>query len=750
MNHAGDMNRKLRRKQSRSKTITRRAGVTYLTVAGVLGGSLGIAGPAYAAADYNPTTCDQLEVALGQLATNGGSLVANIDTDLEPTCYVENKYTDDYDFNFGKTATITGPASGELVIEFEGASSRGFMAVSPSGDDEENVLTIRNLTLKSVARIESLVGSFSGADLVINNTRFIDSDFSLSAISAQGQNVTVTDSDFVDLTSLDYGAAIYGRENTSLTVTGSSFNDVESDKAGGAIYAENHGSISISNSSFTNVQSNENGGAIFVEYGDSLTVSNSSFTNVVGNNGGSIYVEGTEDVTVSETQFTNSRAIYGGGSLSINGTKEFSVESSAFTTNSAFVSDLDGTTASVEGGAISYASAESNATPSVIDSNFSNLKSSMGGAIYNFGATNSTFAVAGNTFHNLDTIGGNGGAIYGVEGELLVTDSTFSDLTSTDQGGAIFSEGSLTVSGSSFFENSSVAFGGAISSASTSIDNSTFVNNSASNGAAFSSFSEGSIVSNSTFLNNGDSDSGSIASDFTYFFGNIMANESAGVKAIAEGYEFNFDLGANLYTDDSVIFTDPISEGEGASKLVEFDDLKLSALALNQTSPVNAGTTKTVAIGADSVAKDYYSATSAGINPTGKDVGNDIEFDTRIASLDQRGVARQPSIARLDVGAYEAGDDPEPTPSETAEPTPSETAEPTPSETAEPTPSETAEPTPSETAEPTPSETAETTDTETLAETGLENQTSFLGLIGIGLAAILGASVGLVRRRRKV
>jgi LPXTG-motif cell wall-anchored protein len=458
----------------------------------------------------------------------------------------------------------------------------------------------------------------------------------------------------------------------------------------------------------------ESGGAIFVEFGDSLTVSNSSFTDVVGSNGGSIYVDATEDVTVSETQFTNSRAIFGGGSLSINGTKEFSVAGSTFTTNSAFVSNLDGTTASVEGGAISYASAESNATPSVIDSNFSNLKSSMGGAIFNFGAANSTFAVAGNTFHNLDTIGGNGGAIYGVEGELLVTDSTFSDSTSSQEGGAIFSEGSLTVSGSSFFENSSVAFGGAISSASTSIDNSTFVDNSASNGAAFSSFSEGSIISNSTFLNNGDSDSGSIASDFTYFFGNIMANDSADVNAIAEGYESNIDLGANLYTDESVLFMDPISEGEGASKLVEFDNLKLSELlALNTTQPVNTGATKTVAIGADSVARDFYSATSAGINPTGKDVGTSIEFDTRIASLDQRGVARQPSIARLDVGAYEAGEatDPEATDPDTIDP--------------------------------------ETTASETLADTGLDTETSYLALLGLGLAAIFGGSVGLLRRRTK-
>jgi len=209
-------------------------------------------------------------------------------------------------------------------------------------------------------------------------------------------------------------------------------------------------------------------------------------------------------------------------------------------------------------------------------------------------------------------------------------------------------------------------------------------------------------------LNNGDSDSGSIASDFTYFFGNIMANDSADVNAIAEGYESNIDLGANLYTDESVLFMDPISEGEGASKLVEFDNLKLSELALNTTQPVNTGATKTVAIGADSVARDFYSATSAGINPTGKDVGTSIEFDTRIAALDQRGVARQPSVNRLDVGAYEAGEATDP---EATDP--------------------------------------EATSSETLADTGLDTETSYLALLGLGFAAIFGGSVGLLRRRTK-
>ena len=86
--------------------------------------------------------------------------------------------------------------------------------------------------------------------------------------------------------------------------------------------------------------------------------------------------------------------------------------------------------------------------------------------------------------------------------------------------------------------------------------------------------------------------------------------------------------------------------------------MKLSALALNTTGLINTGKTKTVAIGAGSIARDYYSATSAGINPTGLNIPEGSPaFDSRLATLDQRGVAR-PTGTRIDVGAFEYGEDP--------------------------------------------------------------------------------------------
>lgn len=700
------MNRKQRRKQSRSKTITRRAGVTYLTVAGVIGGTLGVAGPAYTAVVTSSTAddCDDLEAQLHAMATSGGSVVA----DFEATCNWGNFVAGTFKFDFAKSVSITGPASGGLIIDFTETAARGFRAKTPSDPDTENILTVSNLTFTQTAdaidKIDSFIGSESGAELVINNTKFINTDLEYSAIRAQGGEVSVTNSVFEDLTSQEVGTAIDLNGASSLTVAGSTFKDIVSVGHGGAIFGDSQDSLSIDSSSFINVTSGGNsGGAIYVDGGDLLAVSDSSFTDVAGNSGGSIYVEGTNVVTVIGTQFINSRATSNGGSLFIEGVSSFTVDDSTFTTNDSFVTEdgmTTGTTAGSGGGAIYSNQSGPLNTFTVTNSAFSNLMSSTGGAIRENGLA--ILSVSGSTFNNLAAVDGPGGAIYGegnngsfgVEGDLTVTDSTFSDLTSTDEGGAIFSEGSLTVYGSSFFENVSQTDGGAISSTSITsvtgstftentsqteggairsllayIDNSTFVENSAPNGAAFSSMSEGSVISSNTFWNNGDINSSAIQAYDSEFFGNIMANTVGEVLTKPDGFNVpNHDLGANLYTD--VSFEDetqvPLvlnglsmaSIADGSSKQVTLDELKLSTAALNTTNPVNTGKTKTVALLAGSVARDYYSSTSPGLYV---DPG-DLPYI--LPTVDQRGVDRAAG-SRIDVGAYEAGEDPVVVPVET-------------------------------------------------------------------------------------
>ena len=281
------------------------------------------------------------------------------------------------------------------------------------------------------------------------------------------------------------------------------------------------------------------------------------------------------------------------------------------------------------------------------------------------GLNPSPITVTKSTFSDAEFIGGDAlntpAAIY-AEGNLTVTDSAFTNLANvTTSGGlpaAIFSLSLLTVKGSTFSDNRSDAGVGAILALSSAdIDNSTFINNQGEFVGALLLSEGGGVVSNSTFWNNSGTEPLGVSIAFvvpqsSFLFANILANTD-GKPVVYRGVVDNplespVDLGANLFTDTSFVST---TNGEGASKLVSLDDLKLSELALNQTMPTNTGKTKTVAIGAGSIARDYYSATSAGINPT-----NNSGFATRITSLDQRGVTRQTG-ARYDVGAYEAAVD---------------------------------------------------------------------------------------------
>jgi len=341
-----------------------------------------------------------------------------------------------------------------------------------------------------------------------------------------------------------------------------------------------------------------------------------------------------------------------------------------------------------------------NQSLTVSNSTFSD--SSLGAAIYAEG----NLIVSNSTFENLTSTSG-GAAIYVPVWafETQITNSTFTNNQATGQasGGAVNAHGQLSITNSTFESNEAADQGGAVVAGNFArISNSTFVGNSATTGAAVV-FGEGGVISNSTFWNNGDADTYSIGTDYpsnTYVFANILANDAPSTVKLIDSQSDTVDLGANLYTDSS--FNDTTS-GTGSSELVTPADMKLSALALNQMSPTNTGATKSVAIAADSAAYDFYTADSPGINPTAGGT-----FSSLLSATDQRGAAR-PFGAGYDVGAFELGETPDPEPS----------------------------------GEP------ETADTEALADTGLETETNFLGLVGLGLAAILGGSVGLLRRRKK-
>lgn len=306
---------------------------------------------------------------------------------------------------------------------------------------------------------------------------------------------------------------------------------------------------------------------------------------------------------------------------------------------------------------------------SISDSSFTDLNSYNGGAAISAN-NSSTTTITNSVFTDNNSFGQSSGGAISSNGSLSVSDSTFeSNSTQSGSGGAIVSYGNIAVRNSVFSSNSAAqSYGGAIAGFSNvDIDNSTLVSNSALYAGA--SYSEGGgVISNSTYwLNSVGEPSSTVIDSYAplHLFANILADE----RPISAAR--SYDLGANLYTDTSFEFGSnieivPVSVSEtsimplaieGLSRRVSLDELKLSPLAMNTGGLVNTGKTKSVAIGADSVARDFYSATSAGINPTGLNIPDGNQFDSRIAAMDQRGVARPISVG-YDVGAFEYGVDP--------------------------------------------------------------------------------------------
>jgi predicted outer membrane repeat protein len=631
------VNRKQRRSQSRSKSNARKTGLTYLTVAGVMGGSLGLAAPARADASRVASNCQEFMDGLAALADPLGDAVT-LSTTLnfsDSVCELTSSYS------FSRPSTITGPTNVSLTLNFNPAVYN--LSVFAYYDS----LSVSNLNFTKATNVatDHFLRAFDQGDpLTVSNSTFSDASLS-AAIYAEG-NLTVSDSTFKNLNSDSSGAAIYqaaGSETDIINSTftaNSSFSRIENDEMvpgnGGAIYAT--GPLTVTNSTFTGNQTLvqagiyaegalPDGGAIYSNA--SLTVTNSTFdSNSSSRNGGAIYFDSNveDSITINNSSFYSNSAGGPGGAISFDGNAEGSliVSNSTFTRNESPV-----------GGAI-----WSNGKVQVNGSSFSENNASLSsGAIHNGGGY----------------------------GELSVTDSAFDSNKALYAGGAIFSEGglSLTVQDSSFIENGETTSDGgaiAVDTSEVRIGNSTFSENTGAQGAAlYMSLSEGSspTVTNSTFWNNKSSEvtSGSVVGRGSpiSFFGNILANNDSS-NVISEDYPSIVDLGANLYTDDSFV-PDTGRSGEGASRAVTATSLDLGTgtPGLNTTKPINLGTTKTIAIGPNSIARDFYRATSAGIQPQ-----NPVLY----SGFDQRGVAR-PIGTGYDVGAFEYGEDPVVVPVET-------------------------------------------------------------------------------------
>ena len=150
--------------------------------------------------------------------------------------------------------------------------------------------------------------------------------------------------------------------------------------------------------------------------------------------------------------------------------------------------------------------------------------------------------------------GGYGGGIYIYEnGNLTVTNCTFSNNNAMLEGGAIYNGGTLTVTNSTFSENGS-AQGGAIYNyreSSLSISNSTFSGNHGGEGGAIYNFLYSElIITDSTFVDNYADLGGGL---FNYQLGiiNVTSSTFSNNSADDGGGIYNYKWGANTTVSNS-------------------------------------------------------------------------------------------------------------------------------------------------------------------------------------------------------
>ena len=223
---------------------------------------------------------------------------------------------------------------------------------------------------------------------------------------------------------------------------------------------------------------------------------------------------------------------------------------------------------------------------------------------------------------------GGGGIYLRAGGTLTVTNSTFSDNSTINNGGGIFQNGGTLIITNSTFSGNSAASGGGIASGSgtTTITNSTFSGNSATGGTGGGIDIGGSTttITNSTF--SGNSATSGTGGGITQVAGTVTLRNTIVANSILSG---NCD-GTIVNGGNNLQFGGTVADSCGAG--IPTADPLLGALANN------GGPTQTFALLTGSPA----------IN-----TGNDSECtNPPVNGLDQRGIAR-PVGSQCDIGSYE-------------------------------------------------------------------------------------------------
>ncbi len=421
---------------------------------------------------------------------------------------------------------------------------------------------------------------------------------------------------------------------------------------------------------------------------EDLTIANGSALGRFegGEDGGGVLIGSASNVTINRTSITNNTA---GDAMASFGTGGgiFLDEGNTLTV---IDSKILGNSASENGGGISNGGSSSSAnggTLNVIDSTISNNISGIdsivvygsGGGIFN--GAGGTVTITNSTISN-NLADRNGGGISNglfspfLGGTVTITNSTISgnssrNVESDGNGGGIYNYGLLSLTNSTISGNSaSLNGGGLYNDDLAQIDFSTISNNSAGNsgGGIFSRY---------------------YSSDTVSTVGNSIV---AGNLAPTNAEVFNTNTGIFLSNGFNLVG----QNGNAGGFPTIGTDIILAGAINTAIAPLadNGGPTLTHALVSGSPAID---------------AGSSSELTT-----DQRGASR-PQNGKSDIGAFESGSNPSPSPF------PSPSPSPTPSPSLSPTPSPSLSPSPSPSSSPSPSANTKETNDSSLVTNSLED-----------------------------
>ncbi|MCM1264581.1 MAG: hypothetical protein NC200_00125, partial [Candidatus Gastranaerophilales bacterium] len=335
--------------------------------------------------------------------------------------------------------------------------------------------------------------------LTINSTTFNYNDALVRSKKDNQQQEDAED----DLNLVTKGGAIYNKGYIEIKNKTKFVSNTAESGQGGAIYNDNSGSIDIFNTTF-NKNNAQQGGAVY-NTGTLTTDNKTKFTSNIAEKGGALYLGGGSATTINGTEFKSNQASYNDGStyegesidsvrpvVNANGGAIYAdnatleINKAKFTSNTAksgfnyefnnYGDEEIGYTSTIqnEGAGCGGAIYLTGITSAKIDGTTfkSNSANYAGGAIYNQSLdniviSNSTFT-SNSAMQNISTeyidndgnsskanaYNGKGGAIYN-EGNLKLTNVTFTSNKAGDKGGAVYNNSSdvLTIENCKFNKN---------------------------------------------------------------------------------------------------------------------------------------------------------------------------------------------------------------------------------------------------------------------------------------------------------